>query len=527
MTTKLPAAIQTSTVIKTISLTTGSETIGKNVLGNEVDNFYNASGILVEQDQHLTASLLVKYFLNTDGSYSEQMFSNGSNIAQINMIFNSAGLEQSQTLYSATGSAIITDSYTYNANKQMLTDVKTTSGIVDNISYLYSGSTLASMTHTNKTGFVTEIDTFTNGVNHAVYYYQTPAIIPNLPPVTAPVITPTVITTPTVTIPPMIQVATPATWSNIAGYGEVNFLKALDLATKTTIPVVASTNVDWSVSTTQANSVEAAGYTGKGIVIADIDTGIDLTNKALTGNLSQYDWNFITNNNNVQDDNGHGSFTAGEMIATSANGIVGASTGAQLMVLKAMGANGSGTVANVVSAIDYAVDHGANVINMSLGSTVAAPTILSALAYANSHGVLVSVASGNNLGYTPEYPAIYAKQLPNVMAVGASALLATPGNPLTYNDISNEAGSNNAYNYVVAPGQALKGYNQSGQIVTESGTSMASALVASEMADLMQAYNGIPHTASLDSLVMNAITGTSSPITIVGLQPIPASALIA
>jgi len=215
------------------------------------------------------------------------------------------------------------------------------------------------------------------------------------------------------------------------------------------------------------------------------------------------------------------------MIATSANGIVGASTGAQLMVLKAMGANGSGTVANVVSAIDYAVDHGANVINMSLGSTVAAPTILSALAYANSHGVLVSVASGNNLGYTPEYPAIYAKQLPNVMAVGASALLATPGNPLTYNDISNEAGSNNAYNYVVAPGQALKGYNQSGQIVTESGTSMASALVASEMADLMQAYNGIPHTASLDSLVLNAITGTSSPITIVGLQPIPASALIA
>jgi len=306
MTTKLPAAIQTSTVIKTISLTTGSETIGKNVLGNEVDNFYNASGILVEQDQHLTASLLVKYFLNTDGSYSEQMFSNGSSIAQINMIFNSAGLEQSQTLYSTTGSAIITDSYTYNANKQMLTDVKTTSGIVDNISYLYSGSTLASMTHTNKTGFVTEIDTFTNGVNHAVYYYQTPAIIPNLPPVTAPVITPTVITTPTVTIPPMIQVATPATWSNIAGYGEVNFLKALDLATKTTIPVVASTNVDWSVSTTQANSVEAAGYTGKGIVIADIDTGIDLTNKALTGNLSQYDWNFITNNNNVQDDNGHG-----------------------------------------------------------------------------------------------------------------------------------------------------------------------------------------------------------------------------
>jgi Subtilase family len=530
-TVKLPAVILASTVSQTINLATGYETIGKNALGSEIDNFFNSAGVLLEQDQHVTASLLVKYFLNADGSYSEQMFVNGSTIAQSNMVYSSTGLEQSQTLFSSTGAVITTDTYTYNANKQMLTDVKTTAGIVDNIVYAYNASNqLATMTHTNNSGFVTEIDTFTNGIAHAVYY--TPAPVVTTPVVAAPVIT-TGVVTPTVTLPPMPTVITPTTWSNIAGYGEINFLTALDYATKTTIPVVTSPiNIDWNISSTQANSVEAAGYTGKGVVIADIDTGVDLNNKALTSNLSQYDWNFLNNTANVQDDNGHGSFTASEMIATNndSNGIVGASTGAQLMVLKALDAKGNGSVANIVTAIDYAVDHGANIINMSLGSVIPAPTILAALAYANSHGVLVAVASGNNLGHTPEYPAIYATQLPNIMAVAASQILPISTAPLTYADYSNEAGSNSAYNYVVAPGGSLKGYNQSGQVISDSGTSMASAMVASEMADLIQAYNSIPHTAntpSLDTFVMTAITSTSHPISIVGLQPIPASALMA
>ena len=312
------------------------------------------------------------------------------------------------------------------------------------------------------------------------------------------------------------------TWSNISGYGEINALTAISSVIGSSIKdITLSTPTQWNYASAHFDDVAAAGYTGKGIVIANIDTGLDLTNKFLTSNLSKFNWNFLTNTSDVQDDNGHGSFTSSEMIATdNHNGIIGASNGAQLMVLKALGANGSGTSLNIANAIKYAVDHSADIINMSLNSIVDQPLIKTALQYAHDHNVLVSVSSGNNLGSTPLAPAKYATVLDNVIAVGASMKVTTGVN---YAAFSNKAGSNTAFNYVDAPGVNLQGYNQNGLVVTESGTSMASALVASEMADVKQAIEQLYPTyqpETVAQLTMEAVIGHTDVIGLIGIQPL-------
>ena len=491
-------------ITKTLTIATGSETIGTSASGQTVINFYNPAGVLVEQDVTITATIAVKYFPVANGSYTDQIFSNGH--LSSSDIYSTTGIKLSTSFYSTTGAVSETDTFTYNTKGLISNVVKVTPTKVDNIAYTYSASNLLStLIHTNGAGQLTETDyyTATGALDH---------IVMNVPAV----------------IPPPTVLSTVGTWSNIAGYGEVNYLKALNVLTGSTLSDVVPTGiVSWSNSATHTNDAVAAGFTGKGIIIADINTGIDLHNTALTHNLSSYNWNFLTNTSNVQDDNSHGSEVASLITATNiGNGVTGNATGAQLMVLKALDANNNATLANIVSAIDYAVDHGANVINLSLGVSSAQPAILTALQYAQSHNVLVSIASGNDGGNTPVYPAAYAQQLSNVVAVGATANGAPNGATLFAN-YADKTGTNTAYNYVDAPGSALTGYNNAGVIVTSNGTSLASSLVASEMAVLLQAYNSISghvaNSAAAISSVITAITHGVDAISLTGIAPIPST----
>ena len=130
----------------------------------------------------------------------------------------------------------------------------------------------------------------------------------------------------------------------------------------------------------------------------------------------------LNQTNNVQDDNGHGTITAQELSAgpNFDDLIDGGAYDAELMVLKALDASGKGTDASVSQAIVYAVDHGASVINLSLGQNTPDASLFSALQYANEHGVIVAAAAGNNGSDSVNYPAAYAKIFPNVIAVGAT-----------------------------------------------------------------------------------------------------------
>ena len=289
--------------------------------------------------------------------------------------------------------------------------------------------------------------------------------------------------------------------------------------------VPAPAKSGWGITSAHFDDAWAAGYNGKGIVIAEIDTGIDLKNVALTTNLSKWNWNFLTGTANVQDDNGHGSFVAGEMIAKDVgNGIVGAANGAQLMVLKALNASGTGSPDTVANAITYAVDHGANVISMSLGGTIAMPSILTALQYAQAHNVFAAIAAGNGGLNSPINPAAYAKTLDTAVAVGSSA--NNVGSGLTFSTFSDKTGANTPYDYVTASGTNITGYDQYGQIVTMSGTSMSTPYVASEMAILEQASMSIhpnaTHSVLVQDVMGNMIHNTDA-ISLTGVAAIPTS----
>ncbi|AGZ39283.1 S8 family serine peptidase [Actinoplanes friuliensis] len=168
----------------------------------------------------------------------------------------------------------------------------------------------------------------------------------------------------------------------------------------------------------------AAWETTKGssaVKIAVLDTGVtsvgDLSGAVLPG------YNYVSNNTNAADDYGHGTMVA-SLIAGRGNnnaGMAGACWTCAILPVKVLDKTGAGYDSNVAKGIVWATDHGAKIINMSLGGTSTSQVLTDAVAYANLKGVLV-VASAGNAGLTTQkntkqYPAA----LTDVLAVGATA----------------------------------------------------------------------------------------------------------
>lgn len=167
------------------------------------------------------------------------------------------------------------------------------------------------------------------------------------------------------------------------------------------------------------NAPQAWKYsTGRGVTVAVIDTGVDETHPDLQANLVP-GYNTLENNSDPHDDNGHGTNVAGIIAEVGGNGIggIGVAPDAKIMPVRALGEQG-GTALSVSTAIQYAADHGANIINMSLGSSQSSQAIQSAVNYALGKGVIVVVAMGNDgqNGNPTSYPAAYQ----GVIAVGAT-----------------------------------------------------------------------------------------------------------
>jgi subtilisin family serine protease len=155
------------------------------------------------------------------------------------------------------------------------------------------------------------------------------------------------------------------------------------------------------------------------VTIAIIDTGVDLTHIDLAGKIiAGYD--FIDNDSSPQDANGHGTMVAGVAAAMTNNGagVAGVSWGAQIMPLRVLDAAGNGSYNNVAQAVIWATDHGARVINLSLGGSNYSSILADAINYAVAQGVVVVAATGNSGLGTVFYPAA----LPGVIGVGATDL---------------------------------------------------------------------------------------------------------
>ena len=169
------------------------------------------------------------------------------------------------------------DTYSYNSKGLIADKIRytPTNTLIEKITNVYnSNNTLNQLIRTDINNKVTEIDYFNNGILDHITKNPIVATAHPTVPVTAPVT---------------------AGWSGIDGYGNVNILKALsDEVGKAVVDGAAPPNLGWGITASHFDDAWAASYTGKGIVIADIDTGIDLKNVALTSNLSKYNWSFFT-----------------------------------------------------------------------------------------------------------------------------------------------------------------------------------------------------------------------------------------
>ncbi|HWE25415.1 MAG TPA: S8 family peptidase [Myxococcales bacterium] len=163
---------------------------------------------------------------------------------------------------------------------------------------------------------------------------------------------------------------------------------------------------------------------GAGVTVAVIDTGIAPVDDLDPARLVR-GHNFLTGGDDATDDHGHGTHVAGTVAQTTDNGVgvAGMAPLARLMPLKVLGADGSGTSVGIADAIRWAADHGARVLNLSLGGGSRSAAMAHAVAYARSRGCVVVCAAGNGGGRGVSYPAAYRGAIA-VSAVGPQGRLA-------------------------------------------------------------------------------------------------------
>lgn len=162
------------------------------------------------------------------------------------------------------------------------------------------------------------------------------------------------------------------------------------------------------------------------VIVAVVDTGIayetygkfcqapDMAQTRFTAG-----YNFVSNTAHANDDQGHGTHVAGTIAQSTNNslGTSGIAFNTTLMPVKVLNSSGSGSYSTIANGIRYAIDHGAKVINLSLGGSKSNTTLKNAIKYAYDKGVTVVAACGNDNASGCLYPAAYSDY---VISVGAT-----------------------------------------------------------------------------------------------------------
>jgi major intracellular serine protease len=216
---------------------------------------------------------------------------------------------------------------------------------------------------------------------------------------------------------------------------------------------------------------------GKGVTIAILDTGCDMTHPDLKERVIG-GRNFTRDDKGIKevyrDYNGHGTHVAGTMAATiNQKGVVGVAPEANLLIVKVLDRNGSGQYEWIINGIYYAIEQKVDIISMSLGGPEDVPELHEAIQKAVENNILVVCAAGNEgdgQDSTDEfgYPGSYNE----VISVGAINL---------ERQISDFTNSNNEVD-LVAPGENILSTYLKGKYAKLSGTSMATPHVSGALA---------------------------------------------
>ncbi|MDQ3990935.1 MAG: S8 family serine peptidase, partial [Actinomycetota bacterium] len=264
-------------------------------------------------------------------------------------------------------------------------------------------------------------------------------------------------------------------------------------------------SVDWGVEALGAPTAHAAGMTGDGVTVAVVDSGVDYRHRDLRTNIwtnpgeiagngvdddgngyvdDVRGWDFIGPFfTSVQEDNdpmdvlGHGTHVAGTVAAADNSiGVVGVAPDATIMPVKVLDDVGVGFDSTIAAGIRYAVDNGADIINMSLGGYQPSSLMREAVDYAEAASVTVVAAAGNEFFYSiPSYPAGF----PHAVSVAAAA-----------RDRSKTWWSNWGNVDFLAPGEDIRSTTPDDRYDRYSGTSMAAPHVAGALAVLKEAHPG-------------------------------------
>ena len=225
----------------------------------------------------------------------------------------------------------------------------------------------------------------------------------------------------------------------------------------------------------------------RSVVVAIVDTGVDYAHPDLAANMwtdvdGFYGYDFSNNDSDPMDDHGHGTHVAGIVAAVHGNGlgISGVCPDARIMALKFLDEDARGPLSLAEDAFYYAVANGADVISNSWSSDDPSDTLLTAVEYAHSQGVLLVASAGNENSHFWRYPAKYSQ----VVSVAATDCNDRKAGFSTYGDLP-------SWYWVdlAAPGvHILSLYAGQGSYLLASGTSMSCPHVAGGLALLLSAW---------------------------------------
>jgi hypothetical protein len=322
----------------------------------------------------------------------------------------------------------------------------------------------------------------------------------------------------------------PDLYSYQTGYGLVDASAAVARSVYQANPfpeVLDSIANPWGIDRVKAPEVWSQGYTGQGVVVAVIDTGVDYNHPDLASNIwnnpgevpnNNFDddgngyiddvrgWDFIENDNdpiesyqfsdfsNPFNYYGHGTHVAGTIAAANNGfGVTGVAPNAKIMPIRVFENDAYSSSIILEQGIRYATNNGADVINLSWTWTPT-PGIETAIQDAIDRGVVVVMASGNEYLSTPSYPAQLATD--GGIAVGA---LDIAGNVPYF---SNGAGM--LLDYVVAPGVDVYSTTPNNSYMFYNGTSMATPHVAGVAALMLSANPALTPAQVEEILVQTA-----------------------